>query len=182
VRGVRAGAALDLLGEGETVTVMGVDLGIHKIAVALFSQTALVHAQGFTSDSTLRDVQLHELGMVAQGLAMSHQADSIWIEDTLVGNNRKYSMQLAEAKGAVLSALSHLRGGQGTDIRLVNVGTWKKQVCGNGHASKEQVRNYITESHPSYAPLCEGDQDLYDAACIGLYGLQILARAEHLRL
>ena len=97
-----------------------------------------------------------------------------------MGNNRKYSLALAETKGAVLGSLSHLR--PACDIRTVNVKAWKKEVVGNGNAGKEQVSNYIVATHPAYAAVCDGDQDRIDATCVALYGLRITSRVRELRL
>ncbi len=50
---------------------------------------------------------------------------------------------------------------------MVDNGTWKKGVLGNGHASKEEIAAYaqrvlhIPADHP---------QDVYDAACIAAWG------------
>ena len=116
---------------------------------------------------------------IPYNVAIFGQADQVWIEDTLVGNNRKYSLELTETKGAVLGRLG---GIPNLDVRMVNVATWKKQVVGDGHASKDAIRDYIHVTHGAYAPLCGDDQDLYDACCIALYGQQIRSIATGLRL
>ena len=157
------------------MALMGVDIGIHKLALACFGIE--YHPDSWSVDPELpRAAQLHHLASYAHDLAGLMGIDVVWIEDTLVGNNVKYSIALAETKGAVMAALSDY------DVRLVNVGTWKKQVVGAGNANKDAVRDYIHVTHPAYAPLCGDDQDRYDATCIGLYGLQIMERAEGLRL
>lgn len=159
------------------MNVMGVDLGIHKVAMFGWDgDIAYVNATpvdpGFS-----RAVQLHVLSAVVHDMADFHAADVVWIEDTLIGNNRKYSLQLTEVRGAVMAAL-----GRQWDVRLVNVATWKKQVVGDGHANKDSIRDYIHVTHGPYAPLCGSDQDLYDACCIALYGRSIMERATDLRL
>ena len=53
---------------------------------------------------------------------------------------------------------------------------------GNGNADKDAIRDYIHVTHPAYALLCDGDQDRYDACCVGLYGLDVLAGSEGLKL
>jgi Holliday junction resolvasome RuvABC endonuclease subunit len=157
------------------MTLMGVDLGIHK--VACFVPGERPDAQILESSVGSRALQLCELSSFVHDMAGLHQVDQVWIEDTLIGNNRKYSIQLTEVRGAVMAALAlH------ADVRLVNVATWKLQVIGDGHASKDQVRDYIHVSHSDYAALCGSNQDLYDAACISLHGLQIRERASGLRL
>ena len=59
-------------------------------------------------------IQLLELSSFVHDIASLHQVDQVWIEDTLIGNNRKYSIQLTEVRGAVMAALAlHV------DVRLV---------------------------------------------------------------
>lgn len=161
------------------MNLIGVDLGVHKIALALFVEGEMNHGLAYESPSEApREVQLRQLSGLAHDLACTHEVDQVWIEDVIIGNNRKYSIGLAEVKGAVMSRLAGLV----VKVRLVDNKTWKKHILGNGNASKDQVRDYIHVSHGAYAPLCGGDQDLYDAACIGLYGLEITRQAQHLQL
>lgn len=164
--------------------LIGVDLGIRKINAAVFvpgaSGFTLYDVPKYSSDNDTRGGQLWEVSRWLFDLAEFHQADSVWIEDIVIGNNRRYSISLAEAMGACLAVLT-LRETV-MSIGRVNNMAWKKELIGNGHASKDDVKNYIVETHPVYAALCEDDQDAYDATCIGLYGLTILDRAEHLTL
>lgn len=165
------------------MNLIGIDLGIYKVALALFTEDKLSHTQVYEADHDIpRDHQLAEIGSFVSNAALLHNADSVWVEDVLAGNNIKYSLSLAETKGAVLTSLHPLRPYNGCDIRTVNVGTWKKEVIGNGNASKDQVKDYIYVTHPAYAPLCGDDQDLCDAACVGLYGLLITSGAKDLQL
>ncbi len=158
------------------MTLMGVDLGIHKVACFVPGDAPGAQSHHVHSDAN-RALQLCDLSSFVHDMAGLHQVDQVWIEDTLIGNNRKYSIQLTEVRGAVMAALAlH------TDVQLVNVSTWKAQVLGDGHASKDAVRDYIHVTHSAYAALCGDDQDLYDAACISLYGHQIRQRASGLRL
>lgn len=161
------------------MTLMGVDLGIHK--VACFTLLSNGYGAGTTLDlgkpSNSRAFDLLTLSSYVHDVAVFHQVDQVWIEDTLVGNNKKYSISLTEVRGAVMASLASV-----CDVRLVNVSTWKAQVVGNGHASKDEVRDYIGVTHSDYAALCGSNQDLYDAACISLYGRQIRERASGLRL
>ena len=163
--------------------LLGIDLGIRKIAITCHADDVLVWADVHdTPEDMSRDLQLRELGMFAAEIAALHAAEAVWIEDTIIGNNRKYSIALAQTMGAVLASLAQLRLSIGTDVRQVDNRTWKKHVVGKGHATKEEIRDYIHVTHGAYAPLCGDDQDLYDAACVGLYGLQLTARAADLRL
>lgn len=162
------------------MSVVGVDLGINKVALVYSDgqdqHFASIHAP---ESRKSRPRILRELASYVYDTCSLHRPDSVWIEDTLIGNNRMYSIKLAETKGAVMAALA---GIPGLDVQLVNVSTWKKEIVGNGKADKDAVRNHIRETHGAYAPLCGEDQDLYDATCVALYGLRIIERAKHLHL
>ena len=159
------------------MNLLGVDLGIHK--VAMFGWDGDIPFVDVTTvdPGFSRATQLHILAGAVHDMADFHDCRSVWIEDTLIGNNRKYSLQLTEVRGAVMSALA-----MEADIRLVNVATWKSKVVGDGHANKDSVRDYIHVTHGAYAPLCGSDQDLYDACCIALYGRGVMEQSKHLQL
>ena len=168
------------------MTLIGIDLGIHKVALSVFTEGeagfTLYVTEAFETDAQERDLQLMELGAFCYDTAHFHDADSVWIEKPILGNNRKYSLQLAETYGAVLCDLGMLRVANGLDTRSVDNLVWKKEVVGKGNASKDDIRNYIHDVHPAYAAFCGDDQDRYDACCVGLYGLGVLDRASHLSL
>jgi Holliday junction resolvasome RuvABC endonuclease subunit len=159
------------------MTLMGVDLGIRKVACFVPGDVPGAHVLDLTDTGASRALQLVELSSFVHDVAGLHQVDQVWIEDTLIGNNRKYSIRLTEVRGAVMAALA-----LSADVQLVNVATWKAQVVGDGHASKDAVRDYIHVTHSDYAAVCGDDQDLYDSCCIALYGQQTRSRASGLRL
>ena len=90
------------------MTLIGVDLGTRKVAAAVFSDDGrLVAAEAHQTPEWLhRGHQLLELGRFVHDLALFHDADHVWIEDVIVGNNRKYSLQLAQVLGAVMAGLA----------------------------------------------------------------------------
>jgi crossover junction endodeoxyribonuclease RuvC len=152
---------------------MGIDLGIAKIAWSVWDDDLLVDTGAYKHESGHRSEQLSALCHYIYDTAEQVNPDAIWIEDILIGNNRKYSIKLAQTMGAVLTALTPWCG----SLLSVNVSTWKKEVIGNGHAKKEDIQNYIWNRDSAYSVLCDGDQDRFDAACIGYYGVVIANRA-----
>ena len=165
---------------------MGVDLGVHKLSCAVLDdgppgEPALLRVESMDIGEGARDLQLFALSGYVHDMALSMEVDSVWIEEIIVGNNRKYSLQLAEVKGAVLASMARVRMLNGTDTRTVDNKVWKRELIDNGNASKQEIKNYIIDTHPSYAPFC-GEQDEFDAVAIALYGLTISARAESLHL
>ena len=163
--------------------VLGIDLGTRKAALSLFIDTELFLARDFESrESSPRQQQLRYLAQVVYDFCDNYEPDWVWIEGIIVGNNRKYSLALAEVKGAILSELALLEEKQLFGIDWVDNTRWKKEIIGSGNATKEEIQNWVKENHPPYAVLCGEDQDKYDATCIGLYGVRIVERSESLRL
>jgi Holliday junction resolvasome RuvABC endonuclease subunit len=58
----------------------------------------------------------------------------------------------------------------------VNVSSWKKAVVGKGNADKGQVGEFLRLRWNAIYTAAEGNQDVYDATAIALYGRQILAQ------
>lgn len=162
--------------------VMGFDLGIHKLAYSVWDDDRLKHTNAYdASVISWKHWQLWYMHEHVGSLLRNFEPDLVVIEDVLIGNNRKYSLQLAQTLGAVLTAVGQEHEAMGwAEPILVNVGKWKKEVIGDGHASKEAVRNYLLERDSAYADLCGSDQDRFDAACIGYYGVILSDRAERL--
>jgi len=168
------------------VTVLGVDLGIRKVAVAVITDGVA----GYTLYSIPRlelvkqerAYELHKLSSFVEAVVSTYQPEHMFIEQPIIGNNNKYSMQLSETCGAVIGGLRLSPEQTDPNVHMVDNGTWKKELLLNGHASKSEVRNYIVDTHPAYAAFCGEDQDAFDACCIALYGNLILDRSERLSL
>ncbi len=170
--------------------VVGIDLGIRKAAYALWD------ADGRDNHSELIQTGMREARPQHRALELEVIAEwahetvyeialaghtYVFIEEPLLGNNRKYSLNLAMTFGAVLSELADLHNAERITIFGVNVQSWKKGTVGKGNAGKEEVRNYILGINSSYPALCGHDQDRIDAACIGLFGVRTAARADQLQ-
>lgn len=163
--------------------VLGIDLGTRKVALSLMIADDLFLAREFeVGEMVPRPKQLMRLGDHVKEFVQTYSPDWVWIESVIVGNNRKYSIALAEAKGAILSSLAQLQDEQTFFIDSVDNKSWKKLIVGNGNASKDDIKAWVREQHPPYAVLCGDDQDKYDAACIAMYGQRIVSRADGLRL
>lgn len=83
---------------------------------------------------------------------------------------------------------SHIRGiicgtlvNAGFSVYGVNVQTWKKDICGNGHSDKADVGRVVRIKWPKIDRLLAGDGDLTDAAAITLYARLVSSRASAIR-
>lgn len=71
-----------------------------------------------------------------------------------------------------------LDGGAVTSQDIV-IQSWKKDVVGNGNASKPQIAQWAKECWPAVYDKAAGRQDLIDAAGINRYGKMLLDRAAY---
>ena len=153
--------------------VVGVDLGIKKVALAYVSKGKLLGSEAYESHSLMRTQQLMDISDFVYSEVKYAKPGYVFIEATLIGNNRKYSIKLAETMGAVLSGLGLLQTEMLLDVVPVNNKAWKMTMLGNGNATKLAIRQYVDELDEAYGGLCGDDQDRYDAAVIGLYGYRL---------
>ena len=108
------------------------------------------------------------------GVARSAGDPVVYLEEPVVGRGGVRSTVVqAFTSGALQGALAY----ECVPVHLVNVGTWKREVVGNGHASKTDVGRLVRDDWPAAAAAVGSDQDLLDAAAICLYGLKVQARA-----
>lgn len=141
--------------------IAGIDLGGAKAAVVVLDDDELVHAEVFTSRAERRQDQLFEVADFCE--QVSAIADVVYVEEPIIGRGVQASLKIAQACGAVLSALS-------TPAYLVSNTSWKKKIVGSGNAAKEAVSFWLRGTHPDYYDSCDEDQDLADATCIALFG------------
>lgn len=79
--------------------------------------------------------------------------------------NIQSTILIAETVGMILSL--------GYPCYLVAPASWKARTVGNGGASKSDVSAWLADRYKGYSDLCDGDQDLCDAAAIYLYGASV---------
>lgn len=89
--------------------------------------------------------------------------DWVYIETPVMGVNAKALRDQAIVVGMIRYWLWY----QEQPHSLVDNGTWKKVVLGNGHASKEEIAAYAQRVLGLEQGLA---QDFYDAACIAEFG------------
>lgn len=161
--------------------IMGIDLGVRKVAYSIWEDDLLQGTEAHDSVATSRQLELMDCADFIYEAVHHVRPDYVFIEDTLVGNNVKYSIKLSQMMGAVLLRLAEIEQEIGESFTYqVNVSTWKKEVIGKGNAKKELVQQYLYERDSAYSVLCGSDQDRIDAACIGYYGVLISRRAKQL--
>lgn len=90
---------------------------------------------------------------------------SVWIEDVTYVRNYAATIKLAEVLAVVKLAFLE----RDIPVFSVNNLTWKRDVIGNGHATKEDVKRFVKTSDHFSLPDAISD-DIADAACLALFG------------
>jgi Holliday junction resolvasome RuvABC endonuclease subunit len=152
--------------------IAGVDIGIRGFhVVGLDDNGSCKYFQSFDrSKGKSRYQELRDIAMQMQEFVLDK--DVLFIEEPpLAGmRNIRTAFQLNQVAGVILSATS----AQGY---LVPVGSWKKAVCGAGGFGKADVADWLSRNRHDLFELARGNQNLLDAACLALYGLQTLGKA-----
>jgi Holliday junction resolvasome RuvABC endonuclease subunit len=155
--------------------VAGVDLGGRKISVSYYcdgESVGMSHSQVLKEGN--RAEELYKLVELVANDGYFDSADYYFIEEPLVGRGVRASLQIAQTCGALL----HLLGDMGeTEVHLVPVKSWKRDLVGNGNASKEMCGLWLHEQFPDYHARCGDNQDLIDASCIAIYGASLVSRS-----
>jgi hypothetical protein len=108
----------------------------------------------------------------------------VFCEEPLALKNGKTTRVLGLAAGAIWAAFVEA-GGTRIDRYWywVDVAHWKKEVVGNGSASKEMIREFVRGNpafkhlarEHNYDEIFEGNHNLYDAWCLQVYGSRQLS-------
>ncbi len=154
--------------------IAGIDLGGSKITVAYFNQSglhALSHNESMAKKAS-RAHRLYEAVSLTTTFHLWNETKYFFIEEPLIGRGVRASLQIAQCAGALLHEIG--MHGNGDNSMLVPVGEWKKKIVGKGNADKSYVADWLKANEYEYYERCNGNQDLIDATCIGLYGTKIV--------
>lgn len=108
--------------------------------------------------------RVEALANVIEDIRLTH-IDWAYIEWPVMGVNVKALRDQSIIIGVLRSRLWRV----GVQHSMVDNGTWKKAVLGNGHASKEEIAAY---AHHILGLGTGLTQDMYDAACIAQFGFK----------
>lgn len=156
------------------MTLIGIDPASKKIAI-FGVQNGQPFAMTKVVKKSSRDIELTDLrGFMETVLHMFDGKDgdlTLFCEAPVLAGRRNIqsTILIAETVGMILSL--------GVPTYLVAPSAWKAKTlgAGNGNASKEDVAKWLEAEYKGYSDLCDGDQDLCDAATIYLYGAGVAA-------
>ena len=155
-------------------TVLGLDLSKRRGAIVGYSDGLYFDHTKFAID-VLEDAYLGTVEFLNKHSGLfTGSEQSAYIESPVVGRGGALvTIQQSFVSGVVQLCLQR----HGWSVDLVNVQSWKKHVVGSGNSNKQQVSEWFALNHERESRLFGGDQDLTDAACVGLYGLLVSGEA-----
>lgn len=147
---------------------IGIDLGANKLAIVDLENEFFVVYQRRKPRGRGQD--LLEMRRWLEAQTYIGERDAFVEAPVLAGvRNIQSTIKIAQTSGLVQSVLAR--------THETAVSSWKKGTVGSGNATKTQVRDWLDATYPEIAWMCRGNQDLYDAACIALYGVTQLEAA-----
>lgn len=166
--------------------LMGIDLGARKVSWSVFVDGELETAGAY--EFKPRSTRALELVHLVEALPWDHvfDASKVFIEEPPVGRSVRASLLLAQTAGALAYAIQN--DSPAANVHLVENMSWKKAITGSGSAKKEEIAAWLEQSHESwFRDFCLYErpkagttvqQDVVDAVCIGLYGVELHRRTE----
>lgn len=151
--------------------IVGVDLGTRRAALACIdagfvwsaSLERVVDRKAFPSEITA-GCQLGDLAGDALWDALVKEDVRFYYERPIVFKNINTSVGQALSAGAFFAQL------HGTFTQIYPSAVWKKEVIGSGNASKDDIRVWVEQQHPTLAQACQGIEDRFDAVAICEFG------------
>ena len=155
-----------LLHGGTRLRVAGVDPDTRAITTAWFSDAGQVLVRRDEQKGRIAEDRFFALvnKFSVTALYLSDQGvEWFYVERPPYGVNPRATIDQACVLGAIRFILGELH----MPYSLVDPGTWKKAVLGNGHASKDDIKAWAIRA----LGVPDGqEQDIYDAALIAQFG------------
>ena len=162
------------------MTVVGVDLGTRRVALAIPKLGLL-----FRTDTEKASGRRDYVSEVDAGKALGARCRSqlllwvgegrlpvlgmeFWFERPVTHSGPRKNIRTAVGQGLSAGALlAQLPG----SLHEVSNTQWKKELIGDHHAPPAAYRGWLTTHHPSLAAPCGSDEDLAAAHCIALWAM-----------
>ena len=105
-----------------------------------------------------------------QGELGKRESVYVFLEYPIYWRGGKSTLPLAMLSGAVQAAVHKAEA----KLEMVHNQMWKKRVVGAGNVKKEEIADWLELHHLELFNSANGDQDMIDAHCIGLYGQRVI--------
>lgn len=150
--------------------VAGFDVGSRKVAITVMDVVTeqIVTYREVVAKKTSRAQEINEVVTGVEDLIP--RIDFAVVEEPLIGRGTRASLMVTQTVGGLL----HVLGAKPTTTTLVPVATWKKDVLGHGHSTKEDIRAWVEDTYGLHLK----SQDLNDSVAIARQAVQLALRAD----
>ena len=149
--------------------VLGIDPGFDRLGLAVVegdpSRPTLVWSDCVSPAKGAMEDRLAAVERAVADAIKKYAPDLVALETLFFSTNKKTALGVAEARGAVLSAI----GAAGLSARELSPGTVKLAVTGNGRADKAAIARMIP--HLISLPPKKRLDDELDAIAVGIAAL-----------
>lgn len=149
--------------------VLGIDPGFDRLGLAVLegnsSRPTYIWSDCLEIPQGTREERLSYVFQAVTDAITFHKPDFASVESLFFSTNKKTALGVAEARGAVLSALGilHIRATEHTPMQV------KVAVTGYGGADKKAVENMVEKLIS--LPVKRRRDDEYDAIAVAITGL-----------
>lgn len=157
---------------------VGFDVGTHRIAMSVPALGMCEEIDLTRAFKGLRDGELRQLQRWVRDELYDYAEPCAFIERPFVSNgfarNQTSSLGMAETVGVIRAAVRWHQ-----PAVMVVPGTWKKELVGDGRATKAEARKWLLEyeGEDFKEQLSLMSEDMCDAYCVGTYGHLVLQGA-----
>ena len=145
--------------------ICGIDSSSKNLAIVSFEDGKLGNFLLLKSNEKNTTKRIFKLCSIFEKEILNFSPNLVVIESSIYVSNYKSSQVLAEMIGNI----KYICQKNNILIESVSNKTWKKQIIGNGNASKDEIKKWVVSHYPE---LEGSDQDLLDACCICLFGVK----------
>lgn len=156
--------------------IAGIDPDTKSITIVIFDdaeagepEICRIEAKGRRAEDRIEGLWLSANSTTAFDPSWRPTPDWTYLERPMVVHNAKAAIDQSVIVGMIRAML----WSRNASHSLVDPGTWKKGLLGNGHASKEEIAAYA-QNVLGIAP--GHTQDTFDAACIAAWGMNNLPK------
>ena len=155
--------------------VLSIDPGTKHLGVAFFEGKNLIyHGVKIVKHLKSPEETLQEGKKLILRLISDYKPDVLVVEKTFFSNNRNSALLNVFA-----DEIQSVGKRKGLIVKSFAANTVRKQICGNGAASKDEVAKVIVSYYPELKPYLTSDRkwketfhrNMFDAAALGLFFL-----------
>lgn len=143
--------------------IFGIDCSSYSIGCAIMNKKSIIpiiiEGGRMNSFDTRAEIMFHEFSKVLK----EFKPNAVFVEGAIYLKNIKTTLMIARVINFVLASCIE----NNVYYQIVDNKSWKKDILGNGAATKEQIMEF---AKAKWGNIFKDNFDLSDSACIAFYG------------